>query len=116
RFGESVTAGEQKVMDFVSTLAKARRKHPALRYGARRALLVERDRYAFLKHYFGDAEVIAWNRSSTAEEMNLKVAPEIEDGTELIDILDNSHRSVRVENGAIKFTLEPMRSSMFVVR
>ncbi len=115
RFGDDVMAPERSVMDHVARLTAARRAHPALSRGPRRSLLVERDRYAYLRTWFGDASVSAWNRSNAPKTFTLDVAPDLTDGTVLRDVTGGAveNRAV-VSGGRLVFDAKPMSSVLWV--
>ncbi|OGH58105.1 MAG: hypothetical protein A3G34_16505 [Candidatus Lindowbacteria bacterium RIFCSPLOWO2_12_FULL_62_27] len=102
RFGEQLTAAEKDVLAHFSGVSALRRRHPALRYGSRRALLVEPDRYVFLKTYFEDRVLVALNRSPDTATVSLAVAPEFKDGT-YTNELDG--RKLTVKNGSLTLPL-----------
>ncbi len=111
RWGDEVTAPEQAVRAHFSKVAAVRHAHPALRYGSRRALVAEGDRYAFVRAHLGDAVLAVWNRGDTSTEYTLNVGPEMADGT-YEDAL--STQEVMVKEGRASFRLGPMTSALFV--
>ncbi|MBU3664624.1 MAG: hypothetical protein FGM15_01920 [Chthoniobacterales bacterium] len=113
RWGDGVTAEENSVRSHFSKVAKARREHPSLRYGSRRPLVADGDRYAFVRAHLGDSALLAWNRGDNVTEYKFDVAPEMADGT-YADVL--SGREIEVKNGETAFKLEPMKSALFVAK
>ena len=75
RWGEDVTAEESAVREHFSKVAAVRHKHPALRYGSRRSLVAEGDRYAFVRAHLGDAVLVVWNRGPNPTEFALNPGP-----------------------------------------
>jgi hypothetical protein len=109
RFGDAVTDAERGVLDHVARAAAARRAHPALRRGARRPLVADRERFAFAKTYFGDAALVAIRRGGADAVFDLDVAPDLADGTVIRDAL-GSGLSATVEAGRVRFALPPLSS------
>jgi len=56
RFGDKVSADEQRVLENFKKLGAIRRENPALRYGSRRTVQADHDIYAFVRHIYR----IAW--------------------------------------------------------
>jgi glycosidase len=107
-------SGEAKAtLDHVSKLTHLRSSHPALRYGSRRAIEAKRDTYAIIRAYQEDRVLIAFNRSDKTANFELRVSPEIPDGS-LTDPLPKSPRTLAVKNGQLSFSLPPYSSSIFV--
>ncbi len=111
RFGADLSADERKTLERFSLVAKIRREHAAFRYGHRRTLLVEPDRYAFVRAFFEDRAVAAFNRTSRAADLDLAVSPEFDDGP-VVDLLTG--RAFTVTNGRLALSLPP-RSAAIVV-
>jgi cyclomaltodextrinase len=111
RWGEEVKPEEESVRAHFSRVAAVRHKHPALRYGSRRALVAEGDRYAFVRAHLGDAVLAVWNRGANPTEFTLEVGPEMPDGR-YADAL--SGQAFEVEEGRASFKMEPMKSALFV--
>ncbi|MEI6339234.1 MAG: alpha-amylase family glycosyl hydrolase, partial [Verrucomicrobiota bacterium] len=107
---ENLSPGELSVREHFSKAAAARRAHPALRYGSRRPLVAEGDRYAFVRAHLGDAVLAVWNRGGSDGEFDLSVGPEMPDGS-YRDAF--SGRTIEVKGGRTKFKLEPMSSALF---
>jgi glycosidase len=112
RFGNDVTADEQRVFDNFVKLGAIRNAHPALRYGSRRLLQVDQDVYAFVRAHLTDRVVVAFNRSKSDAETDFEVAPELADGdyTEML-----SGTKVQVQHGKLHLAL-PAQSAAFVCR
>jgi glycosidase len=113
RWGDEVTAEESSVREHFSKVAAVRHKHPALRYGSRRPLVAEGDRYAFVRAHLGDAVLAVWNRGGNPTEFSFAAGPEMADGT-YVDAL--SGQEIEVKEGQTSFKLEPMKSAMFVAK
>lgn len=113
RWGDDLSAEEKSVRDHFSKVAAVRHKHPALRYGSRRALVAEGDRYAFVRAHLGDSVLAVWNRGGNPTEFSLPAGPEMPDGT-YVDAL--SGREIEVKDGQTSFRLEPMKSALFVAK
>ncbi|MEI7866194.1 MAG: alpha-amylase family glycosyl hydrolase, partial [Chthoniobacterales bacterium] len=107
---QNLTSGETAVREHFSKAAAARRAHPALRYGSRRALVAEGDRYAFVRAHLGDSVLAVWNRGGSQSDFDLMVGPEMPDGS-YRDAL--SDRIIEVKDGRAKFKLAPMSSALF---
>lgn len=113
RWGDDVTAAENSVREHFSKVAAVRHKHPALRYGSRRPLVAEGDRYAFVRAHLGDAVLAVWNRGDSTTEFVLAAGPEMPDGA-YEDAL--SGRVIEVKDGRASFKMEPMKSALFVAK
>ncbi len=113
RWGADVTAAENSVREHFSKVAAVRHKHPALRYGSRRALVAEGDRYAFVRAHLEDAVLAVWNRGVHRTEFSLGVAPEMPDGI-YVDAL--SDQQIEVKDGKTSFKVGPMKSALFVAK
>ena len=111
RWGGDVTDAENGVRSHFSKAAKARHDHPALRYGSRRPLVADGDRYAFVRAHLGDSVLAVWNRGAHTTEYRLDVAPEMPDGT-YADVF--SGRQIEVKEGRTIFKLDPVKSALFV--
>ena len=111
RWGDEVTAEENAVREHFSKVAAVRHKHPALRYGSRRALVAEGERYAFVRAHLGDAVLAVWNRGKGENEFEVTVGPEMPDGS-YADAL--SGEKIEVKDGNVSFRLGPMKSALFV--
>lgn len=79
RFGEAATPDEQAVLAAFEKLTSLRRDHPALRRGARRTVHVSGESYAYLRTYFDDRLLVAFNRSADTMTLDLLVQPEFTD-------------------------------------
>jgi len=113
RWGDEVTAEEEAVRGHFSKVAAVRHKHPALRYGSRRPLVAEGDRYAFVRAHLGDAVLAVWNRGANQTEFALEPGPEMADGA-YEDAL--SGQIIEVKDGRASFKMEPMKSALFVAK
>ncbi|MFM8790480.1 MAG: alpha-amylase family glycosyl hydrolase [Chthoniobacterales bacterium] len=111
RWGDDVTAEENSVREHFSKVAAVRHKHPALRYGSRRMLLADGDRYAFVRAHLGDAVLAVWTRGKGENSFEVSVGPEMPDGN-YADAL--SGEKIEVKEGKASFRLGPMKSALFV--
>ena len=109
---ESELGAEQKsVRDYFSKMTALRSSHPALRYGNRRLLVANDNRYAFVRRHFGDKVLAAWNKGKDAAEFDLPAAPELPDGS-YTDALTGE--TMQVKSGRAIFSLGPMRAAFFI--
>lgn len=111
RWGGDVAPAENAVREHFSKVAAVRHKHPALRYGSRRMLVAEGDRYAFVRAHLGDAVLVVWNRGKGENSFEVEVGPEMPDG-DYADAL--SGEKITVRNGKTSFRLGAMKSALFV--
>ncbi len=112
RFGDKVSRDEKNVLVNFTKLGAFRREHPALRYGSRRTVLVDHDRYAFVRAYLKDRVVVALNRAPSENSFDVKVAPEMSDG-DYVDAL--SGQKLQVKDGILHLQLSA-RSAAFVTK
>ncbi|MEC8650407.1 MAG: alpha-amylase family glycosyl hydrolase [Verrucomicrobiota bacterium] len=111
RFNDSLTNEEKAVKAHFSKVAKARRAHPALYMGSRRALTHSESNYAYIRAYDKDRALILFNRSSEETSFKLNLSPEICSG-ELTDIISGS--KIKVRNGSTEVTLKPNKSALYI--
>ena len=109
----NLSAEEMSVRAHFSKVAAVRHKHPALRYGSRRALVAEGDRYAFVRAHLGDTVLAVWNRGDHPTSFALEPGPEMPDGL-YRDAL--SGQVLEVIAGRATFEMEPMKSALFVAQ
>jgi len=110
---ESELGTEQKsVRDHFSKMTALRSSHPALRYGSRRLLVADDNRYAFVRRHFDDKVLAVWNKGNETAGFDLQVGPEMPDGP-CSDALAGGG-TIQVKSGRAKFSLAPMRSAFFV--
>ncbi|MCS7063185.1 MAG: alpha-amylase family glycosyl hydrolase [Methylacidiphilales bacterium] len=107
RFGEELSEQEKQVQEHWSRVARIRHAHPALRYGHRRVVHLEDETYSYVRAYFQDRVLVAFNRKLSPATLTLDVAPEFSDGDyeELI-----SGKTVKVENGKMVLEIPPQTS------
>jgi cyclomaltodextrinase / maltogenic alpha-amylase / neopullulanase len=112
RFDDKVTAEEKGVLENFQKLGALRRKHPALRYGSRRALVTDQDLYAFVRAHLEDRIVVIFNRGKSEAKIDTNVSPEMPDGdyTEAL-----SGKPVAVKDGKLQFSL-PAQTAAFVTK
>lgn len=104
-----LTRAQKSVQDHVAKLNALRTKHPAIRYGSRRAVKAERDQYAVVRSYLNDRVLILYNRSDKPAKFEIDVGPEFTDGP-LRDHLGGL-QEVAVQNGFVSATLPALSSS-----
>ncbi len=112
RFGDKVSGDEKTVLTNFALLGEIRKSHPALRYGSRRTIVADHDRYVFVRAYFDDRVAVVFNRAETEASFDLQVAPEMSDG-DYTDAL--SGRPLAVKDGTLHLDL-PGRTAAFVTR
>lgn len=112
RFGYSVSADEAMVKTHFSRLAHTRRQHPSLYAGSRRPLLVDADRYAFVRAYGEDRALVLFNRSGQTARFDLDLSPEIH-SADMRDVI--SGRVLSVRSGKTTVTLPPRESAVFIL-
>ena len=112
RFGDQVSADEQRVLANFTKLGGIRRQHPPLRYGSRRSLRADHDVYAFVRAHLEDRILVAFNRSKAEAKLDLDVSPELADGdyTEAL-----SGTAVQVREGKVNLSI-PAQTAVFVSR
>lgn len=94
-------AREQKLLDRVRILGKARGTHKGLMRGARKWLHDDGDGYVFARGTGADLAIVAVNRGSTARTVTIKVTGE--DGT-LKDLLGGPSITIKDGSVALPFT------------
>lgn len=110
RFDDDVSPAEVTVREHFSKLAHARRAHPSLYLGSRRALVAEADRYAYVRAYAEDRSLVLFNRSDVTVTFELELNPEMEQGV-LKDVLTGTSLSVR--DGKARVRLSAMSSAVY---
>ncbi len=106
-----LTPPQKKLRNHIAQVAHARLKHPALRYGNRRALHARGNQYAFVRRHLDDSALCVWNRAKKPATLQLKPSPEMADGT-YYDAL--SSKTLKVKNGTAEVTLPPLSFALFV--
>lgn len=106
-----LTPAEKSVQNHVAKLNALRAKHPAIRYGSRRAVLADQDQYAVVRSYLNDRVLILYNRSEKPAKLQIDVRPEFSDGP-LRDQF-GTLKEVNIKNGAFEASL-PALSSAFL--
>ena len=109
-----LSPAEKSVQEHVSKLNSLRTKHPAIRYGSRRALKADGDQYAVVRAYLKDRVVILYNRSEKPINFELDVGPEIFDA-DLADQLGVLGK-FPVKNGFCRITMPPLSSAWLSIR
>lgn len=110
RFGENVTGAEQRVRENFEALTQIRGRHPALRGGSRRALVVEKDLLAFVRAQLADRVLCVFNRASKTVEREFLVSPELPDGPYRDEL---SGAMATVKNGRMTVKLAPRAAAFF---
>jgi glycosidase len=103
RFNSDLSPGEKSVLANFKKLTHIRRGHPALRYGSRRVVDLEKDAYAFVRAHLEDRVVCVFNRGAEDRSFELEVAPELADG-DYTNLLDGA--SLQVMDGKLKLPLK----------
>ena len=111
RFGDDVSAEEASVKAHVAKLAHARRAHPSLYLGSRRALVAGANRYAYVRAHGDDRALVLFNRGDSATTFDLRLAPELEDAS-LRDVIGGER--LRVSDGRATVRLGPGQSALYV--
>jgi glycosidase len=104
-----LSSAQKSVQAHVAKLNALRAKHPAIRYGSRRAVQADRDHYAVVRAYLNDRVLILYNRSDKPAKFELNVGPEFTDGP-LQDQFGNL-KDISVKNGFLSLTLPALSSS-----
>ncbi len=115
RFAGALSAREQKLLDRVKIVAKARGTLPGLRRGARKSLYLDGDGYVFSRGASIDAVIVALNRGTTSRVVHVALDPSlgIADGTILKDLLGGP--AVTVTAGAIDVPFTPRGASLYTL-
>src|SRR3989441_3398001 len=74
RFGDQLSADEKRALANFQKLGAIRRAHPALRYGSRRPLVVDRDLYAFVRAHLTVRVAVVFNRAKSEANVDFTVA------------------------------------------
>ncbi|HEY0368006.1 MAG TPA: alpha-amylase family glycosyl hydrolase [Chthoniobacterales bacterium] len=112
RFADQVNADERGVLEDMRKLGAIRKAHPALRYGSRRTLVSDANRYAFVRAHLEDRVAFMLNRADEPTRINVTVAPEMNDG-DYNDALSGT--KVTIANGDLEIDV-PARTAMFITR
>ncbi|NBU68122.1 MAG: hypothetical protein EBS49_00575 [Verrucomicrobia bacterium] len=107
-----LTLAEKSVQDHVSRLNALRTKHPAIRYGSRRAIQADQATYAVARAYLQDRVLVLYNRSESPAKLDLELGPEFVDGT-LEDRLGKLGK-FPVKNGKLSITLPALTSALLI--
>jgi len=108
----TLTSAQKSVQEHVAKLNALRAKHPAIRYGSRRAIKAERDQYAVVRTYLQDRILILYNRSAKPAKMELDIGPEFSDGQiqDQLGVLED----VTVKNGFVTVTMPGLSSAYLI--
>ena len=108
----TLTPAQKSVQEHVTKLNALRAKHPAIRYGSRRAVRADPHVYAVLRAYLGDRVLILYNRSTKSVQLQIDVGPEFSDGT-VIDALGGLKKGL-IQNGTLETTLPGLTSACLI--
>ncbi|MDX2080048.1 MAG: alpha-amylase family glycosyl hydrolase [Terrimicrobiaceae bacterium] len=109
----ALSDAQKAVREHFRTMARARHAHPSLRYGHRRTLAVDEERYAFVRRHLDDVTLAAWNKGTATQSFDLGVAPEMTDGNYRDSV---SGKDAQVANGRLQFSLGAGESALWVKR
>lgn len=112
RFGDQVSTDEKRVLANFQKLGLLRQKHPALRYGSRRPVIVDHDLYGFVRAHLNDRVAVVFNRAKSPAKVDVDCAPELADG-DYVDQLNN--KPVKIQNGRLQFEL-PAQTAAFITK
>ncbi len=73
RFDGQLSRGERKMLRQVQALVRARRSHPALRYGDFQTLRADKHIFAFLRSDLNERVLVVLNKSSAAQPVDLQL-------------------------------------------
>ena len=110
RFDNDVTPAEQKVLHNFENLTQIRARHPALRNGSHRAVVVEKDMLAFVRAQLGDRVLCVFNRAANTVERQFQVGPELADGS-YTDELGGAIATVK--DGRMTVKIAPRSAAFF---
>lgn len=112
RFGEDVSPEGRTLLSTLEKLSAARRAHPALRRGSRRPVHVSGESYAYLRTYFDDRLLVAFNRSADTLTLDLVVQPEFGEGA-LTGLIGGAAAEVSPA-GLVRVTLPPQTAEIWI--
>ena len=110
RFDDDLTPADQKVLHNFEKLTQIRARHPALRNGSRRAVVVERDLLAFVRAQLADRILCVFNRAEKTVERQFVVGPELSDGS-YADELGGTIASIK--DGRMTVKIAPRSAAFF---
>ena len=110
RFDDNLSALEQKVLHNFEDLMQIRARHPSLRNGSRRAVVVEKDLLAFVRAQLADRVLCVFNRAPNTVERQFLVGPELTDGS-YTDELGGAIASVK--DGRMTVKIAPRAAAFF---
>jgi len=73
RFGDELTEHERQTLQYIRKVVQLRRRHPSLRKGVLKTLVIEPDVWVYLKQYFNDKVIVGLNRGGTPKTMRLEL-------------------------------------------
>jgi neopullulanase len=108
-YPSTLDAREQKLLDRVRILARARGTHKGLMRGARKWLHDDGDGYVFARGTGAELAIVAVNRGTTARTITVKISGE--DGT-LKDLLGGP--SITIKDGSAEVPLTPRGAALYI--
>jgi glycosidase len=113
RFGDQLSAREQRLLAHVRAVGALRGSHPGLRRGARRSLHTDGDGYVFARGTGVDVALVALNRGSTSRSVTVRVSDVgLRDGDTLRDALGGA--SITVQGGAVNVPFRQRSSAIYI--
>ncbi|OYV03198.1 hypothetical protein CGW93_02055 [candidate division bacterium WOR-3 4484_18] len=73
RFGDELMEYERQTLQYIRNVVQLRRRHPSLRKGVLKTLVIEPDVWVYLKQYFNDKVIVGLNRGGTPKTVQLKL-------------------------------------------
>lgn len=110
RFQDDWIPEEKELFNLVSTVIHTRHKHPAMRYGKFIPLYVSEDVWVFMRNYFNDNVIVAFNRSQTETTVELDLPSFIVDKT-FVSVLSENTLDF-IEGNTI--TVAPLSTNVYV--
>jgi glycosidase len=113
---EGRTAAENDVFDHLRRLARLRAELPALRRGSLLHLYDEEQQAVFARALGDDVAIVAFNNDTRPAQFEVKVGEvNLMNGVHLSDRLKTVGSTVRVDGGAMRFTLPARSAADFVL-
>jgi glycosidase len=113
KWGSELSAREQRLLDRVRIVARARGTQPGLRRGARRTLHTDGDGYVFARGAERNLAIIALNRGTTARRVRVNVPAELgAEGQTFRDLLGGP--SITVSGGGFDMPFTPRNAALYV--
>lgn len=113
RWGSQLSPREQRLLERVRIVARARGTHPGLRRGARRTLHTDGDGYVYARGAESNLAIVAINRGSTFRTVRVNVPPELgAEGHTFRDLLGGP--SITVSGGGFDMPFTPRGAALYV--